>query len=117
MEDLKTRHSDVEKTLNDCEKENTSLRRVKDNWDEDRLNLQHVIEKRDMEIARLNGNQNRLLLLNLMLCCFNCWCVLSSVKIIVFKIILTRIYVASISLHLCKHFNLANKGKERLHVK
>ena len=53
--DLRTLYKNLENNMHDYEKENLSLRRIKDNWDEDKLNLQHIIEKRDLEIARLNG--------------------------------------------------------------
>ena len=55
MSDLRTAKQSLEKNLHELGTENTSLKRIKDNWNEDKLNLQHVIEKRDLEIARLNG--------------------------------------------------------------
>ena len=55
LENLRSLHKNMEKTMHNLETENLSLRRVKDSWDEDKLGLQHVIQKRDLEVSRLNG--------------------------------------------------------------
>nr|XP_018671495.1 nucleoprotein TPR isoform X2 [Ciona intestinalis] len=44
----------LEQEVHEARMKITSLKRITEGWDEERMNLQHVIEKRDLEITRLN---------------------------------------------------------------
>nr|CAB3267195.1 nucleoprotein TPR [Phallusia mammillata] len=44
----------IESALHDSQQEIVGLKRIKDTWSEEKLGLQHIVEKRDLEISRLN---------------------------------------------------------------
>lgn len=60
LKEVMSKKETLESSLYDLEQENVSLKRIKAMWTEEKLNLQHIIEKRDLEIAKLNGMLYRL---------------------------------------------------------
>ncbi|XP_076826179.1 nucleoprotein TPR-like isoform X2 [Clavelina lepadiformis] len=54
LQELIAKQETTEKSLHESQQENVAFQRVKDSWNEDKLSLQHLLEKRELEIARLN---------------------------------------------------------------
>lgn len=55
LKSLQEKIASSETALADSQHENVGLKRIKDTWSEEKLGLQHIVEKRDLEITRLNG--------------------------------------------------------------